>query len=94
MLPASGKYILRVAYGFYGTLPSASHAQLPLWGDDTNSPSGRWDQLAILGCWGEILCIDSEFFCIKGQITDVHGLMMGSKSEQKWSWTHCAWGGD
>ena len=93
MLPASGKYILRVAYGFYGTLPSASHAQLSLWGYGTNSPSGRWDQLAI-GCWGETLCIDSEFSCVEEKITDVRGLMMGSEPAQKWNWTHCAWGGD
>lgn len=94
ILPASGTYILRVAYGFYGTLPSASHAQLSLWGYGTNSPTGRWDQLAI-GCWGETFCIDSEFSCgVEGQITDVRGLMMGSKPEQKWNWSHCAWGGD
>jgi hypothetical protein len=93
ILPTSGRYILRIAYGFYGTLPSASHAQLCLWGYGQGS-SGRWDQLAI-GCWGETFCIDSEFSCgVNGQIRDVRGLMMGSKPEQKWNWTHCAWGGD
>jgi hypothetical protein len=94
ILPASGTYILRVTYGFYGTLPAASHAQLSLWGYGTVSPTGRWDQLAI-GCWGETFCIDSEFSCgVEGQITDVRGLMMGSQPEQKWNWSHCAWGGD
>jgi hypothetical protein len=93
VFPTSGRYILRVSYGFYGTLPSASHAQLCLWGYGQGS-TGRWDQLAI-GCWGETFCIDSEFSCgVNGQITDVRGLMMGSNPKQKWNWTHCAWGGD
>lgn len=44
--PGKTSYLLRVVYGFYGSLPSASNSQLSLvgWGDTTN---GRWDQLAI-----------------------------------------------
>jgi hypothetical protein len=46
-----------------------------------------------IGCWGETFCIDTEFSCgVDGRITDVRGLMMGSKPEQKWNWTHCASG--
>jgi hypothetical protein len=93
VLPAAAKRLtLRIAYGFYGSLPSASHAQLSLWGVGGNA-SGRWDQLAI-GCWGETFCIDSELCChgVKGSITDVRGLFFGP--ENHYQWTHCAWGGD
>jgi len=40
-------YKLRIIYGFYGDVPSASHSQLSLVGYGGN---GRWDQLAI-GAW-------------------------------------------
>ena len=74
MLPASPgttRYRLRVVYGFYGTLPSASHAQLSLvgWGSH-----GRWDQLAI-GCWGETMCLDMDMSPTDVAITDVRMLM-------------------
>jgi hypothetical protein len=93
-LPAtSGKteYILRIAYGFYGSLPSASHAQLSLVGYGGN---GRWDQLAI-GCWGETFCFDMDMTCVDVAITDVRMLMARSGiNGVKWSWTDAGWGGD
>jgi len=94
LLPASpgkSRYKLRIAYGFYGTLPSASHAQLSLVGWGRN---GRWDQLAI-GCWGETMCLDMDMSATDIAITDVRMLMTrnGPKGK-KWGWTDAGWGGD
>lgn len=94
LIPAntgSTKYKLRIAYGFYGTLPSASHSQLSLVGYGGN---GRWDQLSI-GCWGETLCLDMDMSCVDIPITDVRMLMArdGLKGG-KWNWTDASWGGD
>lgn len=94
LLPASKgqkKYRLRIAYGFYGSLPSASHAQLSLVGYNGN---GRWDQLAI-GCWGETYCMDVDMSCVDVAVTDVRGLMLraGEKGTM-WAWTDAGWGGD
>ncbi len=93
-LPAApGKtiYKLRLAYGFYGTLPSASHAQLSLIG---YGGKGRWDQLAI-GCWGETICFDTDMSLVDVAITDVRLLMTREgKHGRKWTWTDAGWGGD
>lgn len=85
------KYKLRIVYGFYGKLPSASHAQLSLVGYGGN---GRWDQLAI-GAWGETYCMDMDMSCVDVAVTDVRMLMArnGEKGKQ-WSWTDAGWGGD
>ena len=89
--PGKTTYKLRIAYGFYGTLPSASHAQLSLIGYANNT---RWDQLAI-GCWGETICFDMDTACVPNVITDVRGLMLrNGKNGRKWHWTDCGWGGD
>ena len=89
--PGKTDYILRVAYGFYGALPSASHAQLSLVGYGGN---GRWDQLAI-GCWGETICFDMDMTCVDIAITDVRMLMArNGLNGVKWSWTDAGWGGD
>ena len=69
--PGTSRYKLRIAYGFYGTLPSASHSQLSLVGYGGN---GRWDQMSI-GCWGETLCLDMDMSCVDIPITDVRMLM-------------------
>ncbi|MHC4581860.1 MAG: hypothetical protein ACYS14_10410, partial [Planctomycetota bacterium] len=94
MLPASNKaatYILRVSYGFYGSLPSASHAQLSLIGYGGN---GRWDQLAI-GCWGETICFDMDMSLVDVAVTDVRMLMARKGiNGRKWGWTEAGWGGD
>ena len=93
MLPAdkAATYILRVVYGFYGTLPSASHAQLSLIGYGGN---GRWDQLAI-GCWGETICFDMDMSLVDVAITDIRTLMTRKGiNGRKWGWTEAGWGGD
>ncbi|TWU34313.1 hypothetical protein [Novipirellula artificiosorum] len=96
MLPAdkSTTYRLRVVYGFYGTLPSASHAQLSLVGYSKSGGNGRWDQLAI-GCWGESICFDMDMSLVDVAITDTRMLMARRGLEgRKWSWTNAGWGGD
>lgn len=97
MLPTGkpANYLLRLAYGFYGTLPSASHAQLSLIGyGGKNAGNGRWDQLAI-GCWGESICFDMDMSLVDVAITDIRMLMTraGLKGK-KWSWSDAGWGGD
>jgi hypothetical protein len=89
--PGKTTYKLRIAYAFYGTLPSASHSQLSLvgWGSNT-----RWDQLAI-GSWGETICFDAEMGPTEVAITDVRGLMLrNGKDGKPWGWTDAGWGGD
>lgn len=89
--PGKTTYKLRIAYGFYGTAPSASHAQLSLVGYGANT---RWDQLAI-GSWGETICFDMDMGLTEVAITDVRGLMLRNGKEGKsWSWTDAGWGGD
>jgi len=89
--PGQTDYRLRIAYGFWGALPAASHAQLSLYGYGGN---GRWDQLAI-GCWGETMCLDVDNSCTPMMITDVRMLMTrNGKDGRKWVWTDGGWGGD
>ena len=86
-------YLLRLAYGFYGTLPSATHAQLSLVGYGSGN-NGRWDQLAI-GCFGETICFDMDMSCVDVSITDIRMLMArDGKQGKKWNWTDAGWGGD
>ena len=85
------KFKLRIAYGFYGTVPSASHAQLSLVGYGGN---GRWDQLAI-GAYGETICFDIDMSLVDVAVTDVRGLMFRKGKEgKKWGWTDAGGGGD
>ena len=85
------KYKLRLVYGFYGTVPSASHGQLSLIGYGGN---GRWDQLAI-GCWGETYCMDMDMSLVDVAVTDIRMLMArAGKDAKKWTWTDAGWGGD
>ena len=90
--PGTTKYKLRIIYGFYGSLPSASHAQLSLVG--YSGSNARWDQLAI-GSWGETYCMDMDMSCVDVAVTDVRMLMArnGLKGK-KWDWTDAGWGGD
>lgn len=88
------EYMLRIAYGFYGTLPSVSHAQLSLIGYTGKGGNGRWDQLAI-GCWGETICFDMDMSLVDITITDVRMLMARNGLQGKpWGWTDAGWGGD
>jgi len=92
--PGLTEYILRIAYGFYGTLPSASHSQLSLIGYSGKGGNGRWDQLAI-GCWGETICFDMDMSLVNMAVTDVRMLMARKGLHgTKWSWTDAGWGGD
>ncbi len=92
--PGHTDYILRIVYGFYGTLPSASHSQLCLIGYSGNGGNGRWDQLAI-GCWGETFCFDMDMSLVNVAVTDVRMLMARNGLQgKKWSWTNAGWGGD
>lgn len=85
------KYKLRIVYGFYGTVPSASHSQLSLVGYGGN---GRWDQLAI-GAWGETYCMDMDMSLVDVAVTDIRMLMArNGKDGKKWQWTDAGWGGD
>ena len=89
--PGQTEYRLRIAYGFWGKLPAASHAQLSLYGYGGN---GRWDQLAI-GCWGETMCLDMDNSLTPMMVTDVRMLMTrNGKDGRKWSWSDGGWGGD
>jgi len=91
--PGKTSYLLRVVYGFYGSLPSASLSQLSLigWGDTTN---GRWDQLAI-GSYGETICFNPEFSSGPMAMTDIRALLTrDGKNGKKWIWSDAGWGGD
>lgn len=89
--PGQTEYRLRIAYGFWGKLPAASHAQLSLFGYGGN---GRWDQLAI-GCWGETMCLDMDNSLTTMMVTDVRMLMArNGKDGRMWGWTDGGWGGD
>jgi len=92
--PGRTRYLLRIPYGFYGTVPSASHAQLSLIGYSKKRGNSRWDQLAI-GSWGETICFDIDMGLVDVAITDIRGLML-RKGERgrKWDWTDGGWGGD
>lgn len=100
LLPApTGKstYLLRVTYGFYGTIPQATHAQLSLasnepWGN--KGGNARWDQTAV-GAWGETLCLDMDYSLSGNIITDNRGLLIrNSKDGPKWCWVEGGWGGN
>jgi len=94
MLPAKvgvTRYTFRIVYGFYGTVPSASHSQLSLVGWGGN---GRWDQLAI-GSWGETFCLDMDMSPTDIAITDVRSLFLrNGKEGAMWTWSDGGWGGD
>ena len=89
--PGPNRYRLRIVYGFYGTLPSASHAQLSLVGYGGN---GRWDQLA-LACGGEAITFDADMSLTHIAVCDVRlPLGRNGKDGNPWGWTDAGWGGD
>jgi hypothetical protein len=94
LLPApAGKstFLVRISYGFYGTVPQASHTQLSLVGWGGN---GRWDQIAI-GGWGETHCLDMDYSQADCIVTDNRGMLIrNGKDGPKWGWCESGWGGD
>ena len=85
------RYRLRIVYGYYGSLPSASHAQLSLIGWGRNQ---RWDQLALM-CGGEMITFDVDMSATDVAVCDVR-LPFGrnGKDGAPWGWTDAGWGGD
>jgi hypothetical protein len=82
---------LVLAYGHWGGLPAASHAQLCLIGWGSNQ---RWDQSA-LGAWGESICYEPDQVQGSCSILDVRPVLVRSMSrDQPWGWTHNVGGGD
>jgi hypothetical protein len=92
-LPAGGTVDLELtlAYGHWGGMPAASHAQLSLIGWGSNQ---LWHQAAI-GSWGESICFEPEQAQANATITDVRPLMVKSNAEDPpWNWTGNVGGGD
>jgi hypothetical protein len=82
---------LTLAYGHWGGVAAASHAQLCLIGWGSNQ---LWNQSAI-GAWGESICYEPDQVQAQATVLDVRPLMVGSmNNNQKWSWTHNVGGGD
>jgi hypothetical protein len=92
-LPAGGTVDLELtlAYGHWGGVPAASHAQLSLIGWGNNQ---LWHQAAI-GSFGESICFEPEQAQANCTITDVRPLMVKSKDEDpSYQWTGNVGGGD
>jgi hypothetical protein len=92
-LPASAmvELELTLAYGHWGGVAAASHAQLSLIGWGSNQ---LWDQSA-LGAWGESICYEPDQAQAHAAILDARPLMVHSMhGNQPWHWTHNVGGGD
>ncbi|MCU0961453.1 MAG: LamG domain-containing protein [Pirellulaceae bacterium] len=82
---------LVVAYGHWGGVAAASHAQLCLIGWGSNQ---LWDQSA-LGAWGESICYEPDQAQAHAGVLDVRPLMVRSMDRgAPWSWTHNVGGAD
>jgi hypothetical protein len=82
---------LTLAYGHWGGVPAASHAQLCLVGWGGNQ---LWEQTAV-GSWGESICFDPDQAQANCTITDVRPLMVRSMGRnERWGWTVNVGGGD
>jgi hypothetical protein len=82
---------LTIAYGHWGGVAAASHAQLCLIGWGSNQ---LWDESA-LGSWGESICYEPDQPQASAAILDVRPAMVKSmKSGRRWIWTHNVGGGD
>ncbi len=90
--PRSGVELeLVIAYGHWGGVPAASHAQLCLIGWGSNQ---QWDESA-LGSWGESICYEPDQAQARASILDVRPLLVKSMNrDTKWGWTHNVGGGD
>ena len=82
---------LTLAYGHWGGVAAASHAQLCLIGWGSNQ---LWNQSA-LGAWGESICYEPDQAQAQAGILDVRPLMVRSMDRDlPWTWTHNVGGGD
>jgi hypothetical protein len=88
---ASAELELTLAYGHWGGVAAASHAQLCLIGWGSNQ---RWDESA-LGSWGESICYEPDQIQGRCSILDVRPVMVRSmNNDRHWSWTNNVGGGD
>lgn len=82
---------LTLAYGHWGGVAAASHAQLCLIGWGSNQ---LWDQSA-LGSWGESICYEPDQAQAQAAVLDVRPAMVRSMNNNaQWGWTHNVGGGD
>ncbi len=82
---------LTIAYGHWGGVAAASHAQLSLIGWGSNQ---LWDQSA-LGAFGETICYEPDQAQANCTITDVRPFMVRSMGDGKpYGWTNNVGGGD
>ena len=82
---------LTLAYGHWGGVAAASHAQLCLIGWGSNQ---LWNQSA-LGAWGESICFEPDQVQANCTITDVRPVMVRSTGKgDPWGWTSNVGGGD
>jgi len=82
---------LTIAYGHWGGVAAASHAQLSLIGWGSNQ---LWDQSA-LGAFGETICYEPDQAQANCTITDVRPFMVRSMGDGKpFCWTNNVGGGD
>lgn len=92
-LPAQSSVHLELvmAYGHWGGIPAASHAQLSLLGWGSNQ---LWDESAV-GSWGESICYEPDQVQTGASILDVRPMLVRARSEGKpWQWTGNVGGGD
>ena len=82
---------LTIAYGHWGGVPAATHAQLTLIGWGYNQ---LWDESA-LGAWGEGICYEPDQVQADCLICDVRPAMVsGVYDNGPWQWTNNVGGGD
>ena len=82
---------LVMAYGHWGGVPAASHAQLSLLGWGQNQ---LWEESA-MGSWGESICYEPDQVHVGASILDVRPMLVRSLPEGKpWQWTGNVGGGD
>ncbi len=88
---ADAELELTLAYGHWGGVAAASHAQLCLIGWGSNQ---LWDQCA-LGSFGETICYEPDQAQANCSITDVRPFMVRSMGDGKtFGWTNNVGGGD
>jgi len=82
---------LVMAYGHWGGVPAASHAQLSLLGWGKNQ---LWEESA-MGSWGESMCYEPDQVHVGASILDVRPMLARSLPDGKpWQWTGNVGGGD